>query len=306
MKIAIMGAGGMGGYIGGRLSSAGRDVTFVARGEHLKAIKQYGLRVQSPAGDFDIKPARATDDPGEVGKVDLILFCVKSYDAIEAANIIKPMISPNTAILPVLNGVDHIDQLIDICGAEHVLGGVAVIGANISEPGVITHYAFNSLTFGEITGGISSRCKAMEQALAVDGIVPEAVSNIVERMWWKFSGMCGVGGVFAVMRGNKETIFGFDETRSLIHQAITEVILVAQAQGFQLSDSIPDDILTEIANNAPPQYKPSILVDLERGNRLEIEALNGSLSRYGKEMGVLTPVNDFIYACLKPYANGTQ
>lgn len=119
----------------------------------------------------------------------------------------------------------------------------------------------------------------------MDGIEVEAVADIVERMWWKFTGMCGVGGVFAVMRGDKETIFKFEETRSLIRQAMTEVVRVAQAKGYPLADSIPDDILSEIASNAPPHYKPSILVDLERGNRLEVEALNGSLSRYGKEMG---------------------
>lgn len=303
MKIAIMGTGGMGGYIGGQLALAGREVIFIARGEHLKAIQQHGLRIASPSGDFEIKPAHATDNPEEVGVVDLILFCVKTYDAVEAAKLIKPMIGPNTAVLPVLNGVDHIEQLNELCGAEHVLGGVAVIGANISEPGVIKHFAFYSLVFGEIGGGISSRCKKIQQVLAVDGLEVEAVPNILERMWWKFSGICGVGGVFTVMRGNKETIFRFEETRSLIHQAIAEVVRVAQTKGFPLADSVPDDILSVISN-APPHYKPSTLVDLERGNRLETEALNGALSRHGKEMGVPTPVNDFIYACLKPYANG--
>ena len=139
----------------------------------------------------------------------------------------------------------------------------------------------------------------------MDGIEAQAVPDIAERMWWKFSGICGVGGVFTVMRGDKEMIFGFEETRTLIHQAITEVVQVAQAKGISLADSIPDDILSGFAN-APPHYKPSTLVDLERGNRLETEALNGALSRYGKEVGVPTPVNDFIYACLQPYANGTQ
>ena len=303
MKIAIMGSGGMGGYIGGRLAQAGRDVVFIARGEHLKAINKRGLRIESTSGDFEIKPAHATDRPDEIGEVDLILFCVKAYDAIEAATLIKPMIGPNTAILPVLNGVDHINWLKDICGPEHVLGGVAVILANIREPGVIKHSAFNSLDFGELAGDISNRCEAIQQILAVDEIEVEALPDILKHMWWKFCGMCGVGGVFAVMRGDKERIFGFEETRSLIRRAIMEVVSVAQAKGFPLSNSVPDDILSGISS-APPQYKPSILVDLERGNRLEIEALNGTLSRYGKEVGVPTPINDFIYACLKPYENG--
>jgi len=299
-----MGTGGMGGYIGGRLAHAGREVVFIARGEHLSAIKKRGLRIESPSGDFEIKPAHATDCPEEIGEVDLILFCVKAYDAIEAANFIKPMIGPNTAILPVLNGVDHIKWLIDLCGSEHVLGGVAVIIANIREPGVIKHSGFNSLVFGELAGGVSNRCEKIQQILAVDEIEAKAVPDILGQMWWKFGSMCGVGGVFAVMRGDKERIFGFEETRSLIRQAITEVVRVAQAKGYPLSNSVPNDILSGISN-APPHYKPSILVDLDKGNRLEIEALNGALSRYGKEVGVPTPINDFIYACLKPYANGT-
>ncbi len=140
----------MGGYIGGRAALAGREVIFIARGDHLSAIQKRGLRVESPAGGFVIRSARATDTPRDIGEVDLILFCVKSYDTVVAAKLIKPLIGPNTAILPVLNGIDHIEQLKEICGTEHVLGGVAVIGANISEPGVIKHFAFNSLTFGEI------------------------------------------------------------------------------------------------------------------------------------------------------------
>lgn len=305
MKIVIMGAGGMGGYIGGRLALAGREVVFIARGEHLRAIRQRGLRVESPAGDFEIYPATAADDPGTIGMADLILFCVKSYDAVEAAKLINPLIGPDTAILPVLNGIDHLEQLKEICGADHVLGGLAVIGANINEPGVIRHFAFYSLVFGELDGGDSSRCEKIQRVLAVDGIDVQAVPDIMERMWWKFSGICGVGGVFTVMRGNKEMIFGYEETRTLIHQAISEVVQVAQAKGYPLADSIPDDILSGIAN-APPHYKPSTLVDLERGNRLETDALNGALSRYGREVGVPTPVNDFIFACLQPYIRGAQ
>jgi 2-dehydropantoate 2-reductase len=303
MKIGIMGAGGIGGYVGGRLAHAGCEVVFIARGGHLTAIQQNGLRVESPAGNIEIKPVQATNDPKEIGAVDLILFCVKSYDVVEAANLIKTMIGPNTAILPVLNGVIHIEQLNELYGAEHVLGGFAVLGANISEPGVIKHYSSNSIIFGEIGGGISSRCDKIEQVMSVPGIEARAVPNIVERMWWKFAMICGFG-IFSVMRGDKETIYGFEETRILIHQAITEVVLVAQAKGIPLADSVPDEILSSITDTAPPHTKPSMLVDLERGKRLEIRALNGAVSRFGKQVGILTPVNDFIYACLQPYSDG--
>ena len=170
MKIAIMGTGGLGGYIGGRLAHADREVSFIARGDHLKAIQRHGLRVESPFGEFKIEPAHATDNPEDIGVVDLILFCFKSYDAIEAAKLIESIISPNTAILPVLNGVDYIGWLNEICGSDHVLGGVAVILSNIGEPGVIKHLAFNSLVFGEISGEISSRIKKLQRLFASDSL----------------------------------------------------------------------------------------------------------------------------------------
>ena len=303
MKIGIMGAGGIGGYIGGRLAQAGCDVVFIARGDHLTAMQQSGLRVESPEGDFEINPIQATDNPQSIGEVDLILFSVKSYDVVQAATVCQPLIGQHTVILPVLNGVIHIEQLGELIGIEHVLGGFVILGANISKPGVINHYSSNSITFGEISGAISERCTKIQQVMSVPGIQPKVVPNITENMWWKFAMICGFG-VFSVMRGDKQTIFGFAETRLLIHQAVSEVVLVAQAKGIPLEDSVPDEILTAIADTAPPHTKPSMLLDLERGKRLEVKALNGTVSRFGKQVGIPTPVNDFIFACLQPYMNG--
>ena len=303
MKIGIMGAGGIGGYIGGRLAQAGCDVVFIARGDHLTAMQQSGLRVESPEGDFEINPIQATDNPQSIGEVDLILFSVKSYDVVQAATVCQPLIGQHTVILPVLNGVIHIEQLGELIGIEHVLGGFVILGANISKPGVINHYSSNSITFGEISGAISERCTKIQQVMSVPGIQPKVVPNITENMWWKFAMICGFG-VFSVMRGDKQTIFGFAETRLLIHQAVSEVVLVAQAKGIPLEDSVPDEILTAIADTAPPHTKPSMLLDLERGKRLEVKALNGTVSHFGKQVGIPTPVNDFIFACLQPYMNG--
>lgn len=304
MNIAVMGAGGLGGFIGGTLARSGLDVSFIARGQHLEAILQSGLRVESPSGDFSIKPANATDNPAEIGVVDLILFCVKSYDAMEAIEVVRPMVGSQTVILPVLNGVEHIDQLGDQLGAHHVLGGLAMIGANIAEPGLISHFALNSLEFGEIDGGISDRCMNIQRSLAQDTIDIRAVPNVLERMWWKFAGICGAG-VFTVMRGRKELVWDFPETQELIRSALSEVVAVAHAKGIALSTSVVDEML-EVARSMPPHYRPSTLVDLELGNRLEIESLNGALSRFGKQLGVATPVNDFIYACLRPHASGSR
>jgi 2-dehydropantoate 2-reductase len=221
----------------------------------------------------------------------------------EAVEAVKPMVGSQTVILPVLNGVEHIDHLSDQLGENHVLGGLAMIGANIAEPGLIRHYALNSLEFGEIGGGISDRCMNIQRSLAQDIIEIKAVSNVMERMWWKFAGICGAG-VFTVMRGRKELVWDFPETRELIRSALSEVVAVAHAKGIALSSSVVDEML-KVAESMPPHYRPSTLVDLEKGNRLEIEALNGALSRFGRQVGVATPVNDFIYACLRPYANGS-
>ncbi len=302
MKIGVMGAGGLGGFIGGRLALDGHDVHFIARGQHLKAIMRSGLRVQSPSGDFIIEAAKATADPGDVGPVELIIFSVKSYDAAEAIEIMNPMVGPQTLVLPVLNGVEHIDMLCEQLGEDHILGGLAMIGANIVEPGLIRHYVLNSLEFGELDGSLSLRCIALQDNLAQDVIDIKAVPDVLKRMWWKFAGICGAG-VFTVMRGSKELVWDFPETRALVRSALSDVVAVANAKGITLSSSTVNEML-EVAESMPPQYKPSTLVDLDSGNRLEIDALNGALSRFGKKVGVSTPVNDFIYACLQPYANG--
>jgi len=304
MKIAIMGTGGLGGYIGGCLAHSGQDVTFIARGESLQVIGEKGLQVHSPRGDFLVNPVQATDNPDDVGPVDLVLFSVKSYDAENALESMRPMVGPKTTVLPVLNGIEHIAKMQAGLDAQQVLGGMAMINAHKGVPGVIHHVADigqYQLEFGEWGGGISPRCEQIQKVLTKAGLGAVAVPNISERMWWKLAGFSGMA-IFAVMRGDKATVWTA-ETRALIHKAISEAVAVAKAQGIPLTDTLPDDVL-KLAENLPPDYKPSLLVDLEQGSRLEMEAITGALSRLGKEADVPTPVNDFIYACLKPYVNG--
>jgi len=303
VKIAVMGAGGMGGYIGGRLAQAGQQVTFIARGLHLQAIQQKGLQVQSPAGDFVVQPAIATDDPAQVDPVDLILLCVKSYDVSTAAQMLVTMMKPQTAIIPVQNGIDHIEEIGNIVGAEHVLGGVSLISGQIIEPGCIRHNrGSDSLEFGEIDGGRSSRCETIEQTLAVHGIKASLSPNILERMWWKLAAYAGAG-VFCVVRGSRGVLWATPEIKALYHTAIAEAVAVAQAKGIPLADSVPDEHLA-LLDTFPPEWKPSMLVALEREHRLELESLQGAVCAMGREVGVPTPINDYIYACLKPYVDG--
>jgi 2-dehydropantoate 2-reductase len=303
MKIVIMGSGAMGGYIGGRLAQAGRNVTFIDKGQHLHAIRNNGLQVQSPTGDFLIKPVKATDDPAEIGPVDLIFFCVKSYDVTSAAEMLRPVMGPQTVIIPVQNGIGHIEKIGDILGAEHLLGGVSLIMGHVAKPGIVQHHhAPDSFEFGEVKGGHSSRCDRIEEVLAVSGFKATTCSNIVERMWWKLSAYSGVG-VFCVVRGDRGVIWATPETKALYRQAITEAVTVAKARDIPLADSVPSEHIA-ILDPLPPQWKPSMLTALEQGHPLELDAIQGALCNIGKEVGVPTPINDFIYSCLKPYIHG--
>ena len=305
MKIAIMGSGGLGGYLGGCLAQAGQDVTFVARGRQLAAIRHHGLRVRSAQGEFQIKPVQATDQPAEVGAVDLILLCVKTYDLLPAAEQIKPMVGPQTAIIPVLNGIDHLETLSQIVGENSVLGGLSSMTAHVVEPGVVERVGqHGNVEFGETQGGMSARCEAIEQVLGIDSIQGKAAPNIRANMWQKFAGICGFG-VFSVVRGDAATLRRAPEAVDLVLAAIKEGMDVAAARAVRLDAGLLDYAKT-ILDGLPGSFKPSMLLDLEHGRRLEIEALNGALSRLGRETGVPTPVNDFIYVCLKPFADGAN
>ncbi len=303
MKIAVVGVGGLGGYIGGRLAQSGQDVTFLARGQRLAALRENGLQVRSPDGDFVIQPVQATDNPADVGPVDLILFCVKTYDVAAAAESLHPLIGPATALLPVQNGIAHLEELRAILGKAVVLGGVAMLNAHSPAPGVVERPGGpHVLEFGELDGEASARCSAIAQAITGAGIEAIVAPRIAERMWWKLVGVCGAS-IFCLMRANKGQVWDFVETPALMHQVLTEAVAVAHSHGIALSTTLPDEMV-KIANTFPPQYKPSLLVDLEQGRRLEIEAWNGAIVRYGKAAGVPTPVNEVIYACLKLYAHG--
>ena len=303
MKIAVVGVGGLGGYIGGRLAQSGQDVTFLARGQRLAALRQNGLQVRSPDGEFVIRPVQATDNPAEIGPVDLILFCVKTYDVVPAAEPLLPLVWPGTALLPVQNGIAHLEQLRSILGQEVVLGGMAMINAHSPTPGVIERPGGpHFLEFGELGGEPSARCTTIAQAITGAGIEAVVSPKIAERMWWKLVGVCAAG-VLCLMRGSKGQVWAYPETHNLMEQTIAEGVAVAQAHGVDLASTLPNEMLKAF-DSFPPPYKPSLLVDLEHGRRLEIEAWNGALVRYGQAAGVPTPVNAVIYACLKPYANG--
>ena len=305
MRIAIMGSGGIGSYLGGRLTQIGHEVSFIARGDHLNALIDKGLKVKSGYGDFKVEKVIATYNPEKVGEVDVIFFCVKSYDSLTAARLIEPMVGKESVIIPVLNGLDHIDILCEVLNPKHVLGGMAMIIAYLREPGMIEQIGtVHLLEFGEITGGISDRCTLLEKELLGTSIEFKTSDNIMERMWWKLCIVSGFAGVYSVVRGNNAVVSNSPETIALLREAILEAISVARASGIDLPLEFVDEILA-VHESTPPQYKPSMLVDLENGKPLELEAIIGVITRLGKAYKVPTPISNYIYACLKPYVNGS-
>ncbi len=300
MRIAVMGSGGVGGYFGGRLAHAGEDVTFIARGAHLEAIQQSGLQVKSVAGDFHVRP-KATHNPSAVGPVDLVLFCVKAYDTEAAGSQIRPMVGPQTTVVCLLNGVDNEDKLATILGEEHVLTGVVHILSTISAPGVISQTAGpRTLRFGEKNGRITGRAERILGVLKGAGIQAELSTHIEVDLWEKFLFICAHGGVTALARLAVGEILACPETALFYRGVMEEVATVGRAKGVPLPADAVDRALA-FARGLQPGMRSSLAYDLAQGNRLEVETLAGSVVRYGREVGMPTPFNFAIYACLKPH-----
>jgi len=304
MKIAIMGSGGVGGYFGARLADAGNDVSFIARGAHLDAIVSDGLRVISPFGDVHVTPARATNDPAEIGPVDIVLFTTKLYDTESAGELCKPLIGADTAVISFLNGVDSEDQLSRILGAEHVAGGVARISAEILRPGIIQHHSnFASIEFGERSGDESSRLRAFLEAAQQANIDAQLRSDIDVAIWQKFIMLASFSAITSLTRLAAGLIRSTPETWELLQAAARETETVALALGVGLEEDAVERA-TKLLSKLPDTMKSSMLMDLENGRRLELEWLSGAVYRLGRETGVDTPIHRVVLAALMPFANG--
>lgn len=300
MRIAIFGAGGAGGYFGGRLAQAGEEVVFIARGEHLRAIREHGLRVDSLKGDFVIRPARATDDPVQVGGVDAVIVAVKAWQTPEAARAMRPMVGPGTMVVPLLNGVEAPAQLSAELGAERVLGGLARILSFIAGPGHIRHVGFEPyVAFGEMNGSASDRVERLRQAFERAGVTIEIPPDIQVAMWDKFLFITAFGGVGAVTRAPAGVLRALPETRQMLEDAMSEVLAVARARNVALPDESVARAMATL-NAMPPGGTASMQRDIMEGRPSEIEAQNGAVVRLGREAGVATPIHTFIYHSLLP------
>ncbi len=300
MRIVVFGAGGVGGYFGGRLAQAGEDVTFIARGEHLRAIQTGGLRVDSIKGDFVVSPAQATDDPRQVGTVDVVLVTVKAWQVPEVAEAMRPMIGPDTFVVPLENGVEAPQQLAAVLGAEHVLGGLCQISAMIVAPGHIRHVGIEPyVAFGELDGRPSQRAERLRQAFERAGVKAEIPPDIQVAMWEKFLFIATISGLGAVTRAPAHIFRSLPQTRQLLEQALQEIVAVAQARGINLGQEAVQRRLAFI-DSLPEGVTASMQRDIMDGRPSELEAQNGAVVRMGQQLGVPTPVHAFIYASLLP------
>jgi 2-dehydropantoate 2-reductase len=305
MRIVVVGAGGTGGYFGGLLARSGEDVTFIARGAHLEALRAWGLTVESKlAGTFTV-PVRATDDPREVGPADLILFCVKTYDTELAAQNIRPLIRPETMIMSLQNGIGNEECIAQAVGHDSGIGAVAYVVSAIKAPGVVAQTAGpGKIVFGELGGGTSPRTERLHDVLHRAGITAEVHPDIRVVLWQKFLFICAFSGVTAVTRLPIGTILADPITHDLFRGTSEEVEAVARAGGINLpADSVEQAMAT--AASVEPWGRGSLYHDLAGGQRLELESRNGEVVRRGREHGVSTPLNFAIYAALRPYVDGT-
>lgn len=300
MKIMIMGTGGVGGYYGGLLAQQGNDVTFIARGAHLEAIQKNGLQVKSIFGDFTVNPAKATDNPADIGTVDLILFCTKTYGTDEATQAIKPVIGPQTAVLSLLNGVDATERIGKVVGMEHVIGGATWLSSAVEAPGVIKQVSqFRRIVFGELDGSRSERIQSIHDVLNNNGVTVEVSENILKILWTKFvfiSSASSFGSLTRLPMGEYRSV---PETRATITGLMREVEAVARAQGINLDEDVVQKSL-DFMDSAAPHIKASMQLDVDAGRKTELEAMVGVIGRKGRELSVPTPIADFVYASLLP------
>lgn len=301
MRIAVFGAGAVGGYFGGRLAQAGEEVVFIARGEQLRALRERGLQVDSLAGDFVIQPVQATDEPAEVGTVDVVLVGVKAWQVPEAAQAMRPLVGPETFVVPLQNGVEAPAQLAAVLGAEPVLGGLCRIVSLVVEPGHIRHAGMEPyVAFGELDNRDSRRVECLRQAFArAAGVSVDIPPNIQVAMWGKFLFIASFSGVGAVTRAPAGVLRELPETRDMLDRAMREVLAVAQARGIALPEqSIPKTMA--LIDSLPPEGTASMQRDIMAGRPSELESQNGAVVRLGEEEGVATPLHAFIYHSLLP------
>ena len=298
MKILVMGTGAVGSFYGGKLADAGHEVTFIARGETLRALKQNGLTVKSLHGDFHLSRVHVTDQPQEVKECDLVLVCVKSYDTAAATSLLRSVVGPDTILLSLQNGVENEELLARELGSSQVMGGMAYIGAELVSPGVVVHSAAGHIVFGERDGQQTPRAERVEQIFREAGIQAQLSPHITVVLWDKLVWNAAFNAITTLTRSTVGEVLAHPRTRALVRDTMLEVITVAQAQGLDVKESRADEHIA--GSDHPPlsTFATSMSQDLARGKRLEYDALNGAVVRYGERLEVLVPINRTLHQLL--------
>ena len=304
MRIAVIGTGGIGGPYGASLAKAGAEVTFVARGAHLAAIRENGLRIEGDRGETHIRPARATADIAGIGVVDFVLCCVKLWDLEAVAGEIRAIVGPETAVIPLQNGIDAAERLIPILGPRAVMGGMAFVTGTIAAPGVIRQTGtYQEMTFGELDGRISERGRRLRDLCAAAGFEGVLSPDIMVPVWQKFILLVPLSGLHALTRLPLGKWRDDPDLMALYQQALNETVAVGLAEGVRLPSDSAERALS-LMRSMPPHHTTSMGNDLLRGARLELPWFAGKVVELGRRHRLPTPINGFIYAALKPYANG--
>jgi 2-dehydropantoate 2-reductase len=304
MRIAIMGSGAVGGYFGARLAAGGSDVTFIARGAHLAAMRERGLTVESPLGDIKLPQVKASDNPRAIGPVDFVIVAVKLWDTEQAARQIEPLVRAGASVVSFQNGVQKDEVLRRVLGEPAVMGGVCYVGASIAGPGVIRHIGkMQRLVFGEYDGRRSSRAEALLEACTRGGIDTELSADIKRAIWEKFVFLVAMSGATSSIRLTIGPIRKTPRTRAFFLDLMREVVAVGRASGIALSEDFPEQRMT-FCDSLPAEMTSSMHNDLERGNRLEVDWLSGGVVELGNSVGVATPLNRAVRDILALYADG--
>jgi 2-dehydropantoate 2-reductase len=301
VKLAVFGTGGVGGYFGGRLALAGADVHLIARGAHLDALQERGLKVTSTKGDFQIE-LPATDDPSDIGACDYVLFTVKSFDTDAAATRLQPLVGDETAIISFQNGVDNEEKIARAVGPGHVMGGAAYIFSTIVEPGVIAHTAGPArIVFGEMDGSRSERGERFLDLCRKADIDAELSDAVVQVLWDKFAFICAQAGMTAAVRLPIGEVRSVEESWTAFRSVVEEVRAVASAEGVDLPPDTADRH-ARFAEGLEPTGYSSLYDDLTHGRRMELDALHGTVVSRARRHDIPVPVSETIYAILRPWA----
>ena len=299
MRIVVFGTGGVGGYFGGRLAEAGEDVTFIARGEHLRAIKANGLKVDSPNGNFVISPAKATGDVSEVGETELVILGVKAWQVPEAARAIKPIVGPGTTVLPLQNGVEAVPQLVDALGEKNVVGGLCRIVSFVVEPGHIRHAGFApTIIIGELDNRRTERITKIEEVFKHAALDTTIATDIQVALWTKFLFIASFSGVGSLADAPAGVVRSDPKWRAQMLSAMQEIYALAHARGVNLPSDSVNKVMAAV-DNLPEDATSSMQRDIAAGKPSELESQNGAVVRMAGESGVEVPTHTLIYQTLR-------